>query len=73
MRLSEGGTPAGLCEAKHQLTGNSCPAQAVYTVAYGTREHDAQDSCRRHLAATVEAMTEGTAHPVTVTLAGSGQ
>ena len=45
------------CE--HRDGGETCTAAAVYVVARPGRKYDAQDSCRRHLAATVEALREG--------------
>ena len=59
--------PARKCE--HRRAGDTCRAGAVFRVARA-REYDAQDSCRRHLAATVEALVHGESRPVTVTLLG---
>jgi hypothetical protein len=56
------------CEHREDGSGNpSCAAPAIFTVARG-RKHDAQLSCRRHLAATVEALAEGQNASVTLTL-----
>lgn len=46
------------CEHRHP-NEDPCGAQAVYVVSAGQRKHDAQMSCRRHLAATVD-MLRGT-------------
>jgi hypothetical protein len=35
-----------------------CTVPFLFTVSVGSRQHDAQKSCRRHLAATVTAMAE---------------
>jgi hypothetical protein len=66
-RRGERGWLARGCE--HKSGGTECQARAVYTVARG-RRHDVQDSCRRHLAATVDALAfdelEDPGHQVTV-------
>lgn len=59
-------------KCEHRLGGPSCTAPAVFRVSRG-REYDAQDSCRRHLAATAETLAiDGgdaeTVSPVTVIL-----
>jgi hypothetical protein len=41
------------CEHRHP-NEDPCGAQAAYVVSVGQRKHDAQASCRRHLAATVD-------------------
>ena len=46
------------CERRHP-NEDPCGAQAAYAVSVGHRKHDAQASCRRHLAATVD-MLRGT-------------
>lgn len=49
-----------LCE--HRTLGSTdpeCRNLAVYRVSRPSRRHDAQDSCRRHLAATVDALAQG--------------
>lgn len=46
------------CEHRHP-NEDPCGAQAAYIVSVGQRKHDAQASCRRHLAATVD-MLRGT-------------
>jgi hypothetical protein len=38
-----------------------CKRRAVYRVSRPSRKHDAQDSCRIHLAATVDALSQGDA------------
>jgi hypothetical protein len=52
-----GWKPPG-CEHRHP-NEDPCGAQAAYVVSVGHRKHDAQTSCRRHLAATVD-MLRGT-------------
>lgn len=37
----------------------ACKRRAVYRVSHPSRKHDAQDSCRLHLAATVDALSQG--------------
>jgi hypothetical protein len=51
------------CE--HRGGGETCSAPASYQVSRG-RKHDAQDSCRRHLAATVDALCGEDRDTVTV-------
>jgi hypothetical protein len=43
------------CEHRH-LNEIPCGSQAAYIVSVGRRMSDAQSSCRRHLAATVDAL-----------------
>lgn len=43
----------GRCEHRHP-NEDPCGAQPAYIVSVGRRKHDAQESCRRHLAATVD-------------------
>lgn len=43
------------CEHRHP-NENPCGAQAAYVISVGQRSHDAQESCRRHLATTVDAL-----------------
>jgi hypothetical protein len=45
-----------------------CTAKAIFSVSYGTRRHDTQKSCRRHLAATVETLAQGTSSRIIATL-----
>lgn len=52
------------CE--HPVNGQPCAAGATFNVTRG-RKHDAEDSCRRHLAAVVEALMQADRIPVTVT------
>lgn len=52
------GWKAPRCEHRHP-NEDPCGAQAAYAVSVGQRKHDAQVSCRRHLAATVD-MLRGT-------------
>ena len=54
------------CEHRHVNEPEMCGAPAAYNVSRG-RKYDAQDSCRRHLAATVDALTEGQDVAITVT------
>lgn len=57
MLVGEPGTgwvPFG-CEHRHP-NEDLCGAQAAYVVSVGQRKHDAQESCRRHLSATVDAL-----------------
>lgn len=53
------------CEWLIPMTGESCRASAAFRVSQG-RLHDAQDSCRRHLAATAGAFIQAGTKPVTV-------
>ena len=53
------------CEMSPMNTGTTCGAKASYLVSRG-RRYDAQHSCRRHLAATVDALEQGEGRPVTV-------
>jgi hypothetical protein len=62
-----GEEPMSAKRCEHRDCGDTCPSRAVFHVSRG-RRHDAQDSCRRHLAATAEALAEGTARPVIVTV-----
>jgi hypothetical protein len=55
------------CEHRALNEDTSCGAVAIFRVSRG-RQYDAQDSCRRHLAATAEALAEGSGHPLTVTV-----
>lgn len=49
-----------LCEHREPGTGNpACRNRAVYRVSRPTRKHDARDACRRHLAATLDALAQG--------------
>lgn len=43
------------CEHRHP-NEDPCGTQPAYVVSVGHRKHDAQESCRRHLAATVDAL-----------------
>jgi hypothetical protein len=43
------------CEHRHP-NEDPCGAKPAYAVSVGHRRHDAQASCRRHLAATVDAL-----------------
>lgn len=54
-------------KCEHCGGNETCRAGAVFRVSRG-RKHDAQDSCRRHLAATVDALQGGERRPVTVTV-----
>lgn len=54
-------------KCEHLGRNGPCSLGAVFRVSRG-RKHDAQDSCRRHLAATVEALEEGEGRSVTVAL-----
>lgn len=36
-----------------------CRSRAIYRVSRPTRKRDARNSCRRHLAATVDALSQG--------------
>ena len=48
------------CEHREDGTGRpACRYRAVYRVSRPSRKHDAQDSCRLHLAATVDALARG--------------
>jgi hypothetical protein len=48
------------CEHRDSGAVNpECTRRAVYRVSRPTRKHDAQDSCRLHLAATVDALSQG--------------
>lgn len=50
------------CEHREDGTGRpACSRRAIYRVSRPTRKHDAQDSCRIHLAATVDALSQGDA------------
>lgn len=50
------------CEHREDGTGRpACSRRAVYRVSRPSRKHDAQDSCRLHLAATVDALSQGDA------------
>jgi hypothetical protein len=49
------GWKAFRCEHRHP-NEDPCGVQAAYVVSVGGRKHDAQASCRRHLAATVDAL-----------------
>jgi hypothetical protein len=53
------------CEHRHINEPETCGAPASYNVSRG-RKYDAQDSCRRHLAATVDALREGQDVAITV-------
>jgi hypothetical protein len=53
------------CEHRH-LNGHVCGAEASWNVSLGRRRYDAQDSCCRHLSATVQALGEGEGRDVTV-------
>ena len=46
------------CEHRDVNEPETCGVRAVFNVSRG-RKYDAQDSCRRHLAATVEALAQG--------------
>ena len=46
--------PKRTCEWIRVLDGERCGAEASFLISQG-RRHDAQDSCRRHLAHTVQA------------------
>jgi hypothetical protein len=52
------------CEHSHP-NEDACGAWASFRVSLG-RKHDAQDSCRRHLAATVDALCGEDRDTVTV-------
>lgn len=54
------------CE--HRFAGASCIARARYRVSRNGRYYDAQDSCGRHLAATVDALSEGQQRDIIVRL-----
>lgn len=58
------------CEFR--LMNEPCSAVATFRVARG-RQYDAQKSCRRHLALTIDALMEGQDVPITVTWALSSQ
>lgn len=53
------------CEHRHVNEPEACGAPASYNVSRG-RRYDAQDSCRRHLTATVDALAEGQDVDITV-------
>jgi len=53
------------CEHRQINEPEPCGARASYNVHRG-RKYDAQDSCRRHLAATVDALREGQDVDITV-------
>jgi len=55
------------CEHRRINEPPSCGAPGIFLVSAGTRKHDAEVACRRHLAAAVEALECGTGRPVTVT------
>jgi hypothetical protein len=59
--------PDKTCEHRNQAGGTTCTASAIFIVCRG-RKHDAQLSCRYHLADTVDALAEGQAVPVMVRL-----
>ena len=50
------------CEHREDGTGRpACSRRAVYRVSRASRKRDAQDSCRLHLAATVDTLSQGDA------------
>ena len=51
------GTPRR-CEYRNIAADPECKFRAVFRVSRPNRRHDAQDSCRRHVAATVEALAQ---------------
>lgn len=55
------------CEHRHP-NEDPCGAQAAYVVSVGHRKHDAQASCRRHLAATVDALRGGECRDAEITV-----
>lgn len=56
--------PRRPCE--HRDGSKQCTARASYRVARYGRRLDAQLSCRRHLAVTVDALEEGDGKPIVV-------
>ncbi len=52
---------SGVCEWRIESTAEPCKSAASFRVSRGQRRHDAQLSCRRHLALTVGALAEGQA------------
>jgi len=61
------------CEHRHLNEPPSCGAPGIFLVSMGTRRHDAEVACRRHLARAVEALGCGTGRPVTVTRITDGR
>ena len=37
------------CESTENLNGEPCPCYATWVIQVGTRDHDKQHSCGRHL------------------------
>ena len=63
--------PRATCEYRHTAGDPACGHKSKFRVKRG-REHDAQDSCRQHLAATVVALAGEERREVTVqALAGA--
>lgn len=62
--MTDTATALRACEHRHP-NEDPCGAPASFRVARG-RAHDAQDSCRRHLAATVDAICGDDRDTVTV-------
>ena len=58
------------CECLIGATGEWCKATATWCVQVGTRQSDAQDSCKRHLSQTCWAMLQGESRALTVTRVG---
>ena len=56
--------PEPRCERHMRLTGEPCTWPAAFRV--GSRKHDSELSCTRHLAQTVELFIVADGHPVTV-------
>lgn len=56
------------CDHRRLGDRKRCKNPAVYYVARIGRKYDAQDSCRKHLARTIDALAEGQAVIITVTL-----
>jgi hypothetical protein len=54
------------CEWRIESSGDQCGLTARFRVSRGQRKHDAQESCRRHLALTVGALAEGQACDIIV-------
>lgn len=61
------------CEHRRTRGESACNSAATFRVSRG-RQHDAQNSCRRHLAATVRALIGAEyGKPVTVQLIRPGE
>lgn len=59
-------------KCEYRQANETCPCRAHYHVKRKYRVYDGQDSCGRHLAATVEALAEGQPSEIVVTLKREG-